>query len=67
MPSQLKPLHGDSFTKFLRDSAANSRKWPGWVRGEERATASSAQTDKQGRDFGQVACPPQGEKDCDRE
>jgi hypothetical protein len=36
MPSQLKPLHGESFTQFLRDSAANSGKWPQWVRGEER-------------------------------
>jgi hypothetical protein len=41
MPSQVKPLNGDSFTKFLRDSAANSGKWPNWVRGDERSITFS--------------------------
>jgi hypothetical protein len=40
MPSQLKPLHGESFTQFLRDSAASSRSWPQWVSGEDRSIIS---------------------------
>lgn len=43
MPSELEPLHGDSFTQFLRDSAANSRRWPQWVRGDEQPSVPSSQ------------------------
>jgi hypothetical protein len=65
MPNQLKPLQGDSFTQFLRDSAANSRSWPEWVRGEERSTTSTLRTGGQDQNAEKVTETPKLEKDHD--
>ncbi len=44
MAKQMKPLYGESYMRFLQESAARSDAWPRWIVGEtnRRSTSSSS-------------------------
>ena len=46
MAKQMKPLYGESYMRFLQESASRSDAWPRWVSGENNTRSTSASSSR---------------------